>query len=301
MTDRVGFIGLGRMGRPMAANLAKAGFPLVLHDAVPGVADQLAAELGVQAAASPADLASQCDRIITMLPNSAIVEAVLEGENGVLSALRSGTVIIDMSSSDPDSTRRLAAATNAAAGTLIDAPVSGGVKKAIQGSLAIIAGGDSATLVRCRPLFEAMGAKTLETGQTGTGHAMKVINNYVSAAGLIAASEGLVLARNQGISDENYVFVLNASTGKSNSTENKLAQYITNEAFNSDFLLSLMSKDVGIARTLAKRGKLDLRQLNFVADMCEEARDMLGDQADHTEVYRFVAAKAGLAGAGGQK
>ncbi|WP_366655249.1 NAD(P)-dependent oxidoreductase [Fodinicurvata sp. EGI_FJ10296] len=300
MTERVGFIGLGRMGRPMASNLARAGFGLVLHDAVPGVADQLAAELGAQAAASPADLAGQCDRIITMLPNSAIVEAVLEGDKGVMSALQPGTVIIDMSSSDPDSTRQLAAKTEAAGGTLIDAPVSGGVKKAVQGSLAIIAGGDSDTLARCRPLFEAMGAKTLETGPTGTGHAMKVINNYVSAAGLIAASEGLVLARNQGISDENYVFVLNASTGKSNSTENKLAQYITNEAFNSDFLLSLMSKDVGIARTLAQRGKLDLRQLNFVADMCEEARDMLGDQADHTEVYRFVAAKAGLAGVGGQ-
>jgi 3-hydroxyisobutyrate dehydrogenase len=142
MAERVGFIGLGRMGRPMASNLAKAGFGLVLHDAVPGVADQLAAELGAQAAASPADLAGQCDRIITMLPNSAIVDAVLEGDKGVLSALQPGTVIVDMSSSDPDSTRQLAAKTEAAGGTLIDAPVSGGVKKAVQGSLAIIAGGD---------------------------------------------------------------------------------------------------------------------------------------------------------------
>jgi 3-hydroxyisobutyrate dehydrogenase len=188
-----------------------------------------------------------------MLPDSNVVKKVLYGDKDALAAhLKPGSVVIDMSSSSPSVTRELGPRLKAAGVDLIDAPVSGGVKRAVDGSLAIMAGGEAAVIARVKPLFLTMGKSVIETGMLGSGHAMKALNNYVSAAGLLAACEALKVGEDFGIAPDKIVAVLNASTGKNNSTENKLMQFIDSGAFNSGFALALMKKDINIATDLAQ-------------------------------------------------
>ncbi|MCJ9713785.1 NAD(P)-dependent oxidoreductase, partial [Bordetella hinzii] len=210
---RVGFIGVGSMGWPMAARLRQAGFALTVFDAAPGQAARFAADIGGQAAADCQALAAQSDIIVTMLPTSAIVEQVLSGPKGVLAGLRPGTVIVEMSSGVPAHTQKLAATVAAAGGELVDAPVSGGVPRARTGELAIMFGGEAATLERLRPLLQAMGSSLLHTGSVGSAHAMKALNNLVSAGGFLIGVEAMLIGQQFGLDPEVIVDVLNASTG----------------------------------------------------------------------------------------
>src|SRR4051794_26542091 len=172
VAERVGFIGVGAMGRPMAARIAAAGFPLLLLDADPQKAGAIAAELGAAWSSNGAELARGSDLIVTMLPTSAIVAQVLDGPDGALAGLQPGSVVIEMSSGVPAETKALAARVAEAGGTLIDAPVSGGVPRAATGELAIMAGGDPAAIDRAEPLLRAMGTTILRTGPVGSAHAM---------------------------------------------------------------------------------------------------------------------------------
>ena len=212
-----------------------------------------------------------------------LVDAVALAAN-----LKKGSVVIDMSSSDPSVTRELGPRLQAAGMDFIDAPVSGGVKRAVDGSLAIMAGGEPAVIARVKPLFQTMGKSIVETGMLGSGHAMKALNNYVSAAGLLAACEALKVGTDFGIAPEKIVAVLNASTGKNNSTENKLMQFVVSGLFNSGFTLGLMKKDINISTDLAKSLGTKTLLGEVLLGAWADAEKKLGGAADHTEIYRML-------------
>lgn len=285
----IAFIGLGQMGLPMARRLLGAGF--AVRGADPAEAAQRAlTEAGGTAFASAAEAVAGAAAVITMLPNGRVVREVLLGQGGAARGLPKGTLIIDMSSSAPTDTVRLGAELEPLGLVLVDAPVSGGVKRAIDGSLAIMAGGPAEAVEQARPVLAAMGKSIFATGPVGSGHAMKALNNYVSAAGLIAACEALLVGGKFGLAPETIVDVLNASTGRNNSTEVKMKPFVITEAFNSGFSLALMAKDLRIAADLADHLELPLPQIQTVATLWEEAKAGLKPDADHTEIHRHLKA-----------
>lgn len=288
--ESVGFIGIGRMGSPMACRIAAQGYPLRVYDlsetAIQGLCSRVPA---VKAAKTRADIGQGCEVVILMLPDSEAVEGVLFGENkGLAAHLKRGAIVVDMGSSNPSTTCRIGPRLNEAGVAFIDAPVSGGVRRAIDGSLTIMAGGDSAVIARVKPLLSTMGTSIIETGILGSGHAMKALNNYVSAAGLLAACEALKVGADFGMAPDTIVAVLNASTGKNNSTENKLMQFVVSRLFNSGFSLGLMRKDIGIATDLAKRLEVRMPLGDALLTSWAEAEAQLGGGADHTEIFRIL-------------
>lgn len=286
MTTSIGFIGLGMMGQPMAHLLHAAGHTLVIRDAVPAATQRFAQEHpGVVLASNAADFAA-CSVIFTMLPDSRIVDAVV-GE--LAPHLPPGACIIDMSSADPNRTRALAGLLGERGIGLLDAPVSGGVKRAIAGTLSIMVGGDADLLARHLPLLQRMGQAITHVGPVGAGHALKALNNYVSAAALIATAEAIHAGAAFGIAPATIVEVINASTGKNNTTENKAHQFMLNGAFNSGFSLALQAKDVGIALSLGQAMHTPMALAEQVSAMAADASRSLGPTADHTELYRYVA------------
>jgi 3-hydroxyisobutyrate dehydrogenase len=281
-------IGLGQMGLPMAKRLVAAGF--TVHGADPAAAARDAfASGGGKAMASAAEAVAGARVVITMLPTGKVVRDVLLGDMGIARGLPKGTIVIDMSSSAPTDTTSLAADLEPLGLVLLDAPVSGGVKRAIDGSLAIMVGGPAEAVESVKPVLAAMGKSIIPTGRVGSGHAMKALNNYVSAAGLIAACEALLVGRTFGLAPETIVDVLNVSTGKNNSTDVKLKPFVITEAFNSGFSFALMAKDLRIAADLAKHLKLSVPQIQDVAELWETAKGRLKPDADHTEIYRYLA------------
>jgi 3-hydroxyisobutyrate dehydrogenase len=288
--ERVGFVGLGQMGAPMARNLARAGFRLALLDSRAGAA----AALGIDAdlPADAAALGAACRVAVTMLPDGAVVRDVVLGERGLAAGLAPGSVIIDMSSSSPMGTRALGETLAGRGIALVDAPVSGGVKRAVDGSLAIMAGGDAAVIERCQAVLAAMGRQIFATGPLGSGHAMKALNNYVSAAGLAAAVEAVLAGSRFGLDPQTVVGVLNASTGRNNSTENKFPQFILPRNFASGFSLGLMVKDLRTALDVAHATGTPAPLAESVVAAWADAERLLGPQADHTAVVRYWEALA---------
>jgi 3-hydroxyisobutyrate dehydrogenase len=284
---KIAVIGLGNMGRPMAACLSRAGYQVAGFD-IFAEARTKYNEAGGSSAEKVADAIAGAAAIITLLPDGKIVRATIEG---IMSHLKPGTVVIDMSSSAPLGTRTLGEQLIAAGLEFIDAPVSGGVKRAIDGSLAIMAGGDARTIDRAEPILNAMGKSVFRTGPLGSGHAAKALNNYVSAAGLAAAAEAVAIGGRFGIEPGTLVDVLNASTGRNNSTENKLKQFIIPEKFNSGFSMALMAKDIQTADELAHQIGVSSPLADEVASLWNVALEKLGPSADHTEIGRYLTAK----------
>ncbi|HEY7804522.1 MAG TPA: NAD(P)-dependent oxidoreductase, partial [Orrella sp.] len=239
---RIGFIGLGKMGWPMASRLAQAGYTLTLMDADASVANQLATETGGHVATSGKALAMASEVVITILPNSQIVQSVLEGLDGLLAGLQPDTVIIDMTSGVPSMTQALAREVEKARAILVDAPVSGGVPRAKTGELSIMFGGDQSVLDQVKPVLSCMGNAIERIGDVGSAHAMKALNNLVSAGGFLIGIEALMIGKRFGLSPEKMVDVLNASTGMNNSTQKKFKQYVLSGKYNAGFGLDLMVK-----------------------------------------------------------
>ena len=268
------------------------------YDAREGVAAALASEPAnagqVHPSASLADMARTTQIVITMLPDSQVVRNVImgtAGSPGLVAHLGAGSVVVDMSSSYPLDTRELAAALKPHTIAVIDAPVSGGVGKAVTGTLAIMAGGDAGVLDRIEPYLKAMG-QVHRTGELGSGHAIKALNNYVSAAGLIATCEALIVAEKFGLDPAVVTAVLNASTGRNNTTENKAARYLIPRSYSSGFSLALMEKDVGMASALAADLGLEMHDLEFVAGYLKRASAHLGHDADHTAIMQMALVRA---------
>jgi 3-hydroxyisobutyrate dehydrogenase len=300
---RIGFVGVGMMGTPMVRCLLRAGYELFVADTEP-------ARVAAFTDAGEAHLleprhAARLDALITMLPNSQIVERALLGGDpsgsGAASAagaagaagwarhLPPGALVIDMSSSEPARSRQLAVTLAQLGLAYLDAPVSGGVRKAQSGSLAILVGGEAAVLERCRPLLRAMGASVLHVGAAGAGHAAKALNNYVSAAGLVAAVEALQVAARFGIAPAVMTEVLNASTGRNNTTENKLSQFMLSGTYASGFTLQLMVKDLKTAYALAQAVGYPMRFGAVCTAVWEEAGQRGSPTSDHTEMYHLLA------------
>jgi 3-hydroxyisobutyrate dehydrogenase len=273
-------IGLGNMGVPMAACLLKAGFPVTGFDLSEAARAKFQAA-GGRVAATLSDAVKTADVVITLLPDGKIVRAVLEP---LKKGFKPGAVIVDMSSSDPIGTQELGSSLIAAGFKFIDAPISGGVKRATDGTLSIMVGGDGATIDRLDALLSAMGKSIFRTGKLGSGHAMKALNNYVSAAGLIAAVEATRIGEKFGLDPNLMADVLNASTGRNNTTEVKLKQYIISKTFNAGFPLKLMAKDVRTADNLGHAMGVPIPLADVCADLWDGAAMSLGDKADHTAI-----------------
>ncbi len=291
--EKIGFIGLGAMGRPMAARVAGAGFALSVLDRDTQRAGAVAAECGAQWGQSGAELARASDLIVTILPTSASVADALGGAAGVLAGLRPGAIVVDMTSGVPAETQALAARVAEAGGTLIDCPVSGGVPRARTGELAIMAGGDAAAIDRAEPLLRSMGTSIMRTGPVGSAHAMKALNNLASAGSFLLGIEALLIGQRFGLDPALMVDVLNASTGMSNSSQKKFKQFVLSREFNAGFGLDLMVKDLGIALSVARDTATPVPLSAMVREMWAAAQAMLGPGQDHTAAAKLPEALAG--------
>jgi 3-hydroxyisobutyrate dehydrogenase len=273
---RVGFVGIGNMGWPMAANLVRAGFDVIAVDAAPGRAAAFAAEVGGSAAGA-GDAAANADAMVTMLPTSEHVADVIGQASAML---RPGTLVIEMSSGVPSVTQALAADLAARGVGLVDCPVSGGVARARTAELAIMAGGDAGELRRAEPVLAALGTSVHHCGGVGAGQAMKALNNLVSAGGFLIGIEALLIGQRFGLDPALMVDVLNSSSGMNNSTQRKFKQFVLSRRFDSGFGLDLMVKDLAIALEVG-----DSTPAPF-AELCRElwasAADLLGPGQDHT-------------------
>ena len=276
--SKVGFVGLGAMGSVMSPLLVKAGYQVFGYDIIANID----VSSGVKQLDTLDDFA-QFDAVIFMLPNSKIVSEVVTK----LLEINTKSILIDMSSSDPRETKKLGKTIETKGLKFLDAPVSGGVSRAKTGDLMIMAGGKEQDLEEVKDLLSVMGTVQF-AGPLGSGHAIKALNNYVSAAGLIASFEALATARSFGIKPENFLKIINGATGKNNTTEVKLDKFVVSEQFNSGFALDLMVKDVSIAHNLIKDLSSDNPLSSDVYNYLSKSLKLLGDNPDHTEVYKVI-------------
>ena len=283
----VGFVGVGNMGRRMAAHLAAAGFSLVIRDSDPGAQQRFVAAHGGRPADSPQSFAGAAV-VVTMLPDSAAVrEAILGWEGGIAAALKPGAVVLDMSSSDPVGTKALAADLAPAGIRVIDAPVSGGITRAESGTLSLMVGGqDEDAFELVRPVLEAVGARIFRTGPLASGHAMKALNNFLGAAAYTTAAEALAIGKQFGLDPRVMLDVVNTSTGRSFNTEVVMKEDVITGRYHTGFALGLLAKDVGIAASLAESVGVDAPACQLVRQRWAEAAADLGFAADHSEAHR---------------
>ena len=253
MPETIGFIGLGLMGKPMAANLLKAGYPVVVHSRSRGPVDELVAQ-GARRGTSPADVARQATRVITMVPDSPDVERVLDGADGVFRALQPGTIVIDMSSISPGVARRLAEKAASLGGVMLDAPVSGGDIGAINGTLSIMVGGDAAAFAAAKPIFEVLGNpdKVIHIGGPGAGQLCKLCNQMVIGGTLAVAAEALALAKKAGVDAAKVREALLGGFAQSRVLEVHGERALKN-TFKPGFKTHLFAKDMrNVVSTLAE-------------------------------------------------
>jgi 3-hydroxyisobutyrate dehydrogenase len=261
----VGFIGLGVMGLPMARHLAAAGYPLTAYDTNPQALDRLdRSSSGTVTAASPQQVAASSDIVITMLPSGREVESVVFGPQGLAEGFRPGSLLLDTSSSDPSDTKTTAKRLKDMGVDMVDAPVSGAEIGALNAELVFMVGGEQAGVERVRPLLEALGDRVFHLGPIGSGHAMKSINNMITAATFLATAEGLVIGARYGLEPAAMTGVLNSSTGMSWVSRTHIVQRILSRRFDDPFKFDLMVKDIDIALRLASELGLsmDLSQAN---------------------------------------
>lgn len=272
----VGFVGLGNMGLPMAEHLVDEGYEVLGYDVAPEARARFASAVDDLAAVAAAPV------VVLMLPNSDVVELVLRDV-----ALADGTVVVDMSSSEPLRTKALAATLAERGVVLVDAPVSGGVARARTGKLTIMAGGDPDVLAGLAGVFAPLGT-VVRAGGVGAGHAIKALNNLLSATHLLATAEAMVAGERFGLDPDVMLSIINTSSGRSGSTEHKWPSFVLTEKFDSGFGLRLMLKDIRIAVDLAERVGAPERLASGAAALWAEAANALPESADHTEIARWV-------------
>lgn len=286
---KVAFVGLGNMGWPMAANLAKAGVLVTGVDADRARAESWSRSHDSRSsptsfATSVAAVSADVDAVITMLPTGVEVREVL------LEAARDpndGLVAIDMSSADPVGTRELHAELSPLGIRLVDAPVSGGVARAVDATLAIMIGGDPEAIDVARPLLAELGSELFEVGGPGNGHAMKCLNNFVAGSTFVAASEALTVGERFGLDPTTMFDIMNVSTARSFITEIVMRQHVVTEEFGTGFMLGLFAKDVGIADSLAHAMEAETPVADLVTRRLAEARDALGYEVDHSRAHLY--------------
>jgi 3-hydroxyisobutyrate dehydrogenase len=285
---KIAFLGLGDIGGLIASHLTRDPFDLVVWNRTASKADDFAGKQGVSMAQTPAEAVAGAEVVITCLPSSVEVEAVLHGENGMLDSLRKGAVLIDCTSGDPPTSRSIAAELGGRGVDFIDAPVSGGTTAAKAGTLTVMWGGDESVFERVRPVIEAFGKKIVHAGPVGAGDALKAVNNALLAVHILSTAEGLAVLVKAGVNPATALDVINASSGRSNSSENLIPQRVLTRAFPRTFRLALLEKDIGIAAVLAEDLGVRTPLIALTAERFHEAREKLGEEADHVEAVKMV-------------
>ena len=292
MADTVGFIGLGIMGRPMAKNLMEAGYELVLQNRSPEKAEELAEEGNATAARSPREVAEACDIVITMLPDSPDVEAVVAGEGGVLEGIRDSALLVDMSTISPVVTEELAAKVRERGASMLDAPVSGGDVGAIEGALSIMVGGSEEDFERARPLFDVMGKVATHVGPTGAGQVVKACNQIVVALTIEAVSEALVLGSKGGVAPEKILDVLGGGLAGNKVMEVKREKML-GHSFDPGFRIELHHKDLGIALAAGREYGVTLPVTAIVDQMLETLKMRGKGDRDHSAILTLIEESSG--------
>jgi len=287
MEGKVGFIGLGAMGQPMSRRLLEAGYQLVVYDLRPQAIAALV-QKRAEGASSVKEVAEKCRKVITIVPNSEAVERVVWGPAGLLEGARAGDTLIEMTSAYPPSTLKIHQALSAKGVSMIDAPVSGGVVGAEAGTLSIMVGGDEKVFDSCRPILSILGKNLFYMGGIGSGHAMKAINNFLSATSMAATSEAIILATKLGLSSQRVIEVLQVSTGRSYSTELKFPKFVLPRTFNSGFTMDLMYKDLDTVTRMAKDFKIPMFLANLVQQIFGCAIIHVGEKKDHTAIFAYL-------------
>ena len=293
ISEQIGFIGLGNMGVPMAGRLLDGGYKLIVNDIRQDAARPLLAR-GAAWAASPAEVAAAAQTVITILPTSREVREVLLGGKGLLDALRPGSLVLEMTSADPSVTRDLEREVAARGSALIDAPVSGGVRGAVEGTLAIMVGGDPALLERARPVLARMGKNIFHAGPVGAGHAIKLVNNMCSGGILALTIEAVAVAARAGVDPTRAVEILQASSGRSNASDNKFPRFILNGAFDAGFAIRLMMKDLDGYGRLAQEAGVPSPVARAAAEIYRVAMARGMAEQDHTAIARIIEEWAGV-------
>ncbi len=292
---KIGFIGLGQMGVPMVRCLLKQGHSVSGFDLNAAALGLFSDVPDFHSKPSPSAVVESSDVLILMLPDSNVVDKLLwsaggsEGSpKGIAELLNSAQILIDMGSSDPVRTRANAEKLKSLGIEFVDAPVSGGVKRAVDGTLSIMIGGGTSTVEAVTPILSAMGKTLTHVGPSGAGHAVKALNNYVSASGLLAVCEALVAAQKFGIDPHLANKVFNTSTGKNNTTDVKVENFMLSGTYGSGFSMSLMRKDLQTALDFIDRmGTTDAFAKQCVSSW-SAAEGALAKGADHTAMYKYI-------------
>jgi 2-hydroxy-3-oxopropionate reductase len=291
MAQAIGFIGLGIMGRPMARNLLKAGHALVVHSRSRGPVDEIV-KAGARAAASPKDVAAQCDVLITMLPNSPEVEQVALGPNGIIEGARRGLAFVDMSTISPIVSQKVGKALEAKGVVMLDAPVSGGEKGAVDGALSIMVGGDKGVFERVLPIFQAMGKTITLLGPLGFGGFTKLANQIIVAVNLTALAEALTLGKKAGLDRELLLTALGGGLAGSKCLDQKKANYLAN-TYNPGFKIDLHYKDLGLIMESARALGVPLPATAVVQELFSALRVKGRGGLDHSGVITLLEDLAG--------
>ena len=291
MAQVIGFIGLGIMGRPMAKNLLKAGYSLVVRSRSRGPVDELV-KAGATAAASPKDVAAQCDVLVTMLPNSPDVEQVALGPDGIIEGARRGLVYADMSTISPIVSQKVGKALEARGVAMLDAPVSGGEKGAIDGALSIMVGGDKAVFERVLPIFQAMGKTITLLGPLGFGGFTKLANQIIVAVNLTALAEALTLGKKAGLDRELLLTALAGGLAGSKCLDQKKPNYVSG-TYNPGFKIDLHYKDLGLIMESARALGVPLPATAVVQELFSALRVKGRGSLDHSGVITLLEDLAG--------
>src|SRR5215211_6902375 len=286
MAEKVGFIGLGIMGKPMAKNLMEAGYELVLYNRTLEKAEELS-EDGAEVAANPREVAENSEIIVTMLPDSPDVRNVVAGKDGVLEGIEEGSLLVDMSTISPVVTEELAEAVKKKGASMLDAPVSGGDVGAIEGTLSIMVGGDEEDFERAKPLFEVMGKTVTHVGPSGTGQVVKAANQVVVALTIEAVSEALVLGSAGGVSPEKVLDVLSGGLAGNKVMEVKREKFLKH-AFEPGGKVEFHRKDLGIALSAGREYGVVLPVSAIVDQMLLAMKKKGWGEEDHSALLRII-------------
>jgi 3-hydroxyisobutyrate dehydrogenase len=287
------FLGLGAIGSLMAARLARAG-PLTVWNRTGSRAEKFARAHGARVAATPRAAVEGAEVVVTCLPTSREVEALLDGPQGLLAGLEPGALLLDCTSGDPETSRRIAARLAEGGVAFADAPVSGGTGGAEAGTLTIMVGGDPEVFARARPTLAHLGSRIEHVGPVGSAHALKAVNNALLAVNILALGEGLAALVKAGVSPRTALDVINLSSGRSHVSENLVPERVLTGAWPRTFRLALLEKDVGIARGLLRETGVEGPVLDLVGELFRRARSELGESADHLEAIRLIESRAGV-------
>lgn len=290
---KIGFIGLGNMGMPMSKNLVKSGYELTVFDMNSKVVDELVA-VGVAKGANPKDVANKSDIVILSLPNSKIIESVVCGENGAAEGLTTGNILIDMSSAEPSSTRKIAGILKSKGVDMLDAAISGGPAGAAEKKMSIMVGGQKDVFEKYHSVLDDLGNNVFLVGEIGAGHTLKSVNNLLYGAIFVATCEAIVLGTKAGLDPKIMIDVISKSAGRNFAVDVKFKSNVLNRDFNPGFSLDLLHKDMAIALKLAQELKYPISLCSYAQDVLTEGQIKGMGVMDHTAVVKKYEQLAGV-------